>query len=106
MLDRGAQSRRAGDPVYENPRVPRPCADPVDFLMAWKKARAPIMSAIGHADTALLFSGILGVPLFVNRISIKLTPDIILLVGQYVGPRLQEGTTLLPEDARIEWWTV
>jgi len=29
-----------------------------------------------------------------------------MLVAQYRGPRLPEGTTELPDDAEIEWWIV
>lgn len=56
-------------------------------------------STVGHADTAALFSSILGFAIPVNRVSIKLNPDNndCVLVGQYIGPRLPEGTTILPE---------
>ena len=48
----------------------------------------------------------LGIPVPVNRKSIKLGSGDILLVGQYVGPRLPEGATELPENATIEWWAI
>lgn len=54
-------------------------------------------SIVGHADTARL----LGVEC--NRQSVMLGPDDDLIVAQYVGPRLPEGATELPEGARIEW---
>ena len=61
-------------------------------------------SIVGHADTAALFSNILGIHIPVNRVSVIFDqPRTILLVGQYVGPRLPEGTTTLPEGARIDW---
>jgi len=65
-----------------------------------------VVSIVGHADTAAVFSTLLGRPVPVNRVNIKLTQGVILLVGQYIGPRLPEGATTLPEGARIEWWTV
>lgn len=63
-------------------------------------------SAVGHADTANLFSGLLGVDVPAQRINVKLTKADTLLVGQYVGPRLPEGATTLPEGARIIWLLV
>lgn len=61
-------------------------------------------SIVGHADTAALFSNILGIHIPVNRVSVTFgQPRTILLVGQYVGPRLPEGTTTLPGGARIDW---
>jgi hypothetical protein len=70
------------------------------------QARSQIVSAVGHADTARLFSAILDRPIEVNRVSVKLTPHDMAIVGQYVGPRLPEGATQLPEGATIEWWLV
>jgi hypothetical protein len=66
----------------------------------------PIISAVGHADTAAVFSSILDRAIEPNRISVKLTRDDMAIVGQYVGPRLPEGATTLPEGAAIEWWLV
>lgn len=63
-------------------------------------------SAVGHADTARIFSDVLGVAVPSQRISIKLTAEDALLVGQYVGPRLPEGATTLPEGASIVWLLV
>lgn len=63
-------------------------------------------SAVGHADTANLFSGQLGVAVPAQRINVKLTAEDALLVGQYVGPRLPEGATTLPEGASIAWLLV
>lgn len=64
-------------------------------------------SAIGHADTAAVVSSVLGVTIPANRASIKLTKGkTSLIVAQYTGPRLPEGTTTLPEGAEIEFWQV
>ncbi len=106
MLDRDTQRGCAGDAVYDNPRIPRPCDEPAEWLAEWKVAGAEIESVVGHADTAALFSAILSRPVTVNRVSVKLARDHRLLVGQYIGPRLPEGATTLPEGARIEWWIV
>lgn len=61
-------------------------------------------SAVGHADTAAVFSGLLGVSVPMNRVTVKAEGG--LLIGQMSGPRLPEGATKLPEGAEIQWWLV
>lgn len=64
-------------------------------------------SAVGHADTAAVFSAVLGMEVKANRVNVQLKKhEIRLLVGQYRGPRLEEGATQLPKGATIEWWLV
>lgn len=63
-------------------------------------------SAVGHADTAAVFSTVLGVTVPCNRATVALKEGDIALVGQYSGPRLQEGATSLPEGATIKWMVV
>lgn len=78
-----------------------------------------VMSIVGHADTARVFGNVLGVDVTPNRISYKMDTAYkaskanphpeetrLLLVGQYNGPRLEEGATTLPEGATIEWWLI
>jgi hypothetical protein len=66
---------------------------------------APHESAIGHQDTATLYSRMLGIDLPYARTTVRLdTMD--LIVGQYSGPRLPEGATVLPEGATIKWYLV
>jgi len=60
-------------------------------------------SVVGHADTAALFSSILGREVLMNRASTSLAVGDELFVGQYNGPRLQEGATSLPPGATIRW---
>ena len=60
-------------------------------------------SIVGHADTAAVFSEILGLNVPCNRATFTLKEDHILFVGQYKGPRLPEGATSLPEGAAVEW---
>jgi len=85
-------------------RVPAPVGpDDLEFILA---LASDVISAVGHADTAAIFSGILGIAVPVNRMSVKLGPHDSALIGQYVGPRLPEGATSLPEGATIEWWLV
>ena len=67
---------------------------------------ADCVSAVGHADTAAVFSNVLGVPVPCNRATVALKPGDVALVGQYSGPRLSEGATSLPEGAAIKWVVV
>ena len=67
---------------------------------------ADCTSAVGHADTAAVFSHVLGVPVACNRVSVSLNPGEAALVGQYSGPRLPEGATSLPGGATIKWLIV
>lgn len=60
-------------------------------------------SVVGHSDVAAVMSANLGQPVACNRASVLLQPGDDLLVGQYVGPRLPEGCTELPEGATLTW---
>lgn len=63
-------------------------------------------SAVGHADTAAQFESILGLKVEVNRANVSFEKYDTLIIGQYKGPRLPEGTKTLPEGAVIQWWVV
>ena len=63
-------------------------------------------SAVGHADTAAVFSNVLGGAVPCNRATVVLKDGDLALVGQYSGPRLPEGATSLPEGATIKWLVV
>jgi hypothetical protein len=65
-----------------------------------------LVSAIGHVDTARILSGILGVDISTNRISVTLNVGDTAIVAQYIGPRLPEGATQLPEGATIKFYQV
>lgn len=65
-----------------------------------------LISAIGHADTAQLFSALLGRDLAVNRETLTVADGDRLLLGQYRGPRLPEGAATLPDGARVDWYIV
>ena len=67
---------------------------------------ATCTSAVGHADTAAVFSSVLGVEIPCNRATVALKGGDVALVGQYSGPRLPEGATTLPEGATIKWLVV
>ncbi len=71
-------------------------------------AETAVESAVGHADTAALFSTVLGLPVPCNRVTVVIDGmrSANVLVGQYSGPRLPEGATTLPEGASIKWLLV
>ncbi len=66
-----------------------------------------LVNAIGHASTDALVRGIAdldGVTLPKGeRMTVKLDGTELVLVAQYSGPRLEEGTTVLPEGAKVEF---
>ncbi len=64
------------------------------------------VSVVGHADTAAVFASVLGCAVPTNRVTVVLHPGDELLVGQYRGPRLEEGATTLPPGATIQWLLV
>jgi len=107
MLGRDEQS---GTPAGYTPRaedtmtvarVPRPVDNPRELLAAWADHGVQPTSIVGHADTAAVLSAALDIELTPNRVSVKLAPGDVLLVGQYIGPRLPEGTTALV-DRRLD----
>lgn len=61
-----------------------------------KQQGGELVSVIGHQDTAAL----LGVPF--NRVSVRLEPGSIAYVVQFVGGRLPEGCTVLPENCKLK----
>ena len=62
-------------------------------------------SVVGHADTAAVISGLLGVDVAYNRVAVTLEKGDTILVAQVNG-RLPEGCTTLPEGVRLDWCTV
>ena len=61
-------------------------------------------SAIGHNDTAAVVSGLLGMNVPSNRISISLEKGKdTLIIAQIMGGRLPEGSTTIPEGMKIEF---
>lgn len=68
-----------------------------------KALSAGFISAIGHADTAVVVGSILGMEVAMNRVNVSLTPDTELYVAQVVGGRLPEGCTTLPEGVTIRF---
>lgn len=63
-----------------------------------------VESYIGHADTARILSGILGMEIPARRERMTVESGEVFLVAQYEGSRLPEGATTLPEGAKITFW--
>ena len=63
--------------------------------------RQNLESCIGHEDTAIIISNLLGVKLPTQRVSVKLKRGEKFIVAQYIGPRLPEGCTILPSGSNI-----
>lgn len=73
-----------------------------------EKANVPscVESVIGHPDTARVVSAELGFEVPCNRANLKLESEDRLYVAQYLGPRLPEGATKLPEGAVIKFYEI
>lgn len=61
---------------------------------------------IGHESTAALLSKMLNIPLRADRATVTMMSGDIAIVAQYVGPRLPEGATSLPDGATIRFYLV
>ena len=63
---------------------------------------------IGHKDIANVVSNDLGIAVEMNekRPNLMFEPEDLVVVAQYVGPRLPEGATSLPENAKIDYFAV
>jgi len=67
------------------------------------KNDGPFLSAVGHADTAAMLSNLLGITIPTARVTVTLPAGSLAIVAQYKGPRLPEGTTVLPTGSRIDF---
>ena len=66
-----------------------------------------LTNAIGHADIARVIGRDLTLgAIEPNRISVTMGPNDVLVVGQYIGPRLPEGATELPEGAEVRYFKI
>lgn len=64
------------------------------------------VSAVGHADTAVVLGNLLNADVAHARVNVSLLPGDTLIVGQVTGGRLPEGATTLPDGASIHWLMV
>jgi len=70
-----------------------------------KEVPKDITSAIGHADTAGLVSGLVGFEIPMNRTSVPpFEIGRVDYLALYQGPRLPEGSTTLPEGATVNFY--
>ena len=60
-------------------------------------------STVGHADTAAVYTDVLGMEVPAMRSTVSLKKGDLAIIGQYRGPRLPEGAHKLPEGATIQW---
>lgn len=67
------------------------------------RLRKGFESAIGHESTADVLSNKLKLEVKTNRANIKLDGDTELIVAQFVGGRLPEGATTLPDNMQIKF---
>ena len=80
---------------------------PITQKQAKKMVKANVfVSAIGHGDTANMVSKLLDTNIPMNRISVNLKDDDVLLVAQLSGGRLPEGATTIPDGMSIQFWVV
>lgn len=61
-------------------------------------------SCVGHAETAAVISNLVGLSVPTNRATVRLERGDEMIVAQYIGPRLQEGATTLPQGATIKFF--
>lgn len=69
-------------------------------------AGGEVDSYVGHADTAVVISGILGIEVPACRRFGTLVPGEVAIVAQVVGGRLPEGCTTIPEGMAIQFFQV
>jgi len=91
--------------VFKMVMVDRSSVEEVVAILADLRGKneGGVISAVGHADTAKIFSQLLGEEIVAARVTVSLKMGDLAVVGQYVGTRLPEGATSLPEGARIDW---
>lgn len=63
-------------------------------------------SFIGHADTAAVIGGLLGMDVPAQRRFGTLVPGETAVVAQVLGGRLPEGCTVLPDGMSIQFFQV
>ncbi len=70
---------------------------------ARKLLEGGLESSVGHADTAAVYADVLGMEIPAVRSTVSLQKGDTVVIGQYRGPRMPEGTKHLPEGATIQW---
>lgn len=73
------------------------------MIAAEAEGEVDIPSAVGHKDTAEVFSTVLGLPVPCERRTVTLRPGDRAILGLYSGPRLPKGAYTFPEGGKIKW---
>lgn len=74
-------------------------------LILFPPHNVTVSHAVGHEQTAKLANKQLGRnAVEFARVSVQLQPGDDLVLCQYIGPRLPEGVTVLPEGAEMRWY--
>ena len=79
------------------------CRVPPEYIRGEIEEAGGFTSIVGHADTAALFSSLLGLDVAHNRDAFKFEEGTVLFVGELSGGRLPEGATTMPEGVKISW---
>ena len=80
---------------------------PISLEQAQKMVKTNVfISAVGHIDTAKVVANMLNATVEMNRISVNLKDNDVLLVAQLSGGRLPEGATTIPDGMSIQFWVV
>lgn len=79
------------------------CPVTPDIIKDYIEESGSFESFVGHADTAALFSSLLGLDVAHNRAAFKFEEGTVLFVGELSGGRLPEGATTMPEGVKISW---
>jgi len=91
-------------PVVLRVRVLPP--DEARQKIGYEKKMGRLVSAVGHTNIAAVLSDHLGTYVPPNRATVRLKPYDQVIVAQYVGPRLPEDATKLPEGSEIKFFLV
>lgn len=84
-------------------RPAKPLIEDISLEEAKKLLQDGFTSAVGHTDTANILADLIQIPVEPARITVSLEKGEVALIGQYIGPRLPEGTTTLPAGSTIQW---
>lgn len=75
---------------------------PISTKTAAFLLRDGVESFVGHAETATVIASALGMDVPFNRINGSIEDEAV--IAQYIGPRLPEGATALPDGAEIRFF--
>lgn len=65
-----------------------------------------VQSGLGHDDIVYFVNKETGLSLVKNRCNNEFSHGDIFYIAQYIGPRLEEGATTLPDNSTIKYFKV